>query len=169
MPNQYQVAYLGSFFLSFSTLVLLSRWLTNKLSEAGYPIGNLILIGLDNNPNDDMASQAEALRNFPVPGLGTVDILALATSPAFVFTSAVILSTAVYIFAFHSGRTKPLDPNAWKEFALEKKIVVSPNTAMYVFLWFFFPFLIHPQLPVQTASSGRRSRSPCRPAHLHFG
>ncbi|KAF9535846.1 NADH-cytochrome b5 reductase [Crepidotus variabilis] len=134
MPNQYQAAYLASFFLSFSSLVALSYWLTSKLSDAGYPISHLILIGLDKKEMaSDAPSFADLLRAVELPVLGKVDVVAITSSPVFLITASIIFVTAVYAKLFHTGRSKPLDPNAWKEFALEKKIQVSPNTAIYRF------------------------------------
>jgi cytochrome-b5 reductase len=68
-----------------------------------------------------------------VPYFGIVDLVAVTSSSTFIITSAVILATAFIAKVLHTGRTKPLDPNAWKEFPLEKKIKVSPNTAIYRF------------------------------------
>jgi len=70
--------------------------------------------------------------------------------PTLLFTALIVLVTTAYakllrkgrlpvafelLFSHErvTGRSKPLDPNTWKEFPLEKKIQVSPNTAMYGF------------------------------------
>ncbi|KAF4623549.1 hypothetical protein D9613_001963 [Agrocybe pediades] len=151
MPNKYQLAFLTSFLTVFSLLVLISRFLNRKLLEAGYDINNLILIGLPST-NDNMATPTFDLSSFKeqfaqalqqltkgdvravyVPYLGTVDLVAVGTSTTFLLTSAVILATAFLAKVLHTGRTKPLDPKEWKEFPLEKKIKVSPNTAIYRF------------------------------------
>jgi len=54
-------------------------------------------------------------------------------SPTFLIASSIILATVYLLKVFHPGRAKPLDPNVWKEFPLDKKIQVSPNTAIYRF------------------------------------
>ncbi|KAF8973742.1 hypothetical protein BDZ97DRAFT_1648352 [Flammula alnicola] len=68
-----------------------------------------------------------------LPFIGTVDLVAVTTSRTFIITSAIIFATAIWSNVLHTGRTKPLDPNAWKEFPLEQRIKVSPNTAIYRF------------------------------------
>lgn len=74
----------------------------------------------------------------------------IVVSPTFIITLSIILVTVFVSKVLHTGalalpahlishlilplgRAKPLDPNVWKEFPLEKKIQVSPNTAMYAF------------------------------------
>ncbi|KDR85174.1 hypothetical protein GALMADRAFT_131901 [Galerina marginata CBS 339.88] len=150
MPNKYQLAFLTTFVSVFSFLVLFSRFLNAKLKEAGYHIENLILLGLPkqdipdpamSQPLDFQSLKDQAMLVFnnidfhavEIPYLGTYDLVAITTSSTFIITSAVILATAFLAKVLHSGRTKPLDPNAWKEFPLEKKIKVSPNTAIYRF------------------------------------
>lgn len=54
------------------------------------------------------------------------------TIPVVVIAS-IILATLYFSKVLYTGRAKPLDPKEWKEFPLEKKILVSPNTAMSVF------------------------------------
>ncbi|KJA26164.1 hypothetical protein HYPSUDRAFT_108122, partial [Hypholoma sublateritium FD-334 SS-4] len=61
------------------------------------------------------------------------NVVAVATSPAFLISSAIIIATAIWTKVAHTGRSKPLDPAAWKEFPLQEKIQVSPNTAIYRF------------------------------------
>ncbi|KAH9486755.1 NADH-cytochrome b5 reductase 1 [Psilocybe cubensis] len=157
MPNKYQLAFLVSFFSVFFSLLFLSNYLGARLRDAGYDVRNLILIGLptDNPPPPSLAlvahmaaEQASAFfadiasANFHavrVPYAGTYDLVAIASSPTFLITGAVILATAFIAKVLHTGRTKPLDANVWKEFSLEKKIRVSPNTAIYRFK------LPHPQ------------------------
>ncbi|KAF8898544.1 hypothetical protein BD779DRAFT_1430744 [Infundibulicybe gibba] len=88
-------------------------------------------------------------RAVDIPLLGTYNFVELAGSPAVVFTAIIIIGTAFYSKVLHTGkkkscllypthslgigRTKPLNPNAWQEYPLEKKIQVSPNTAIYRF------------------------------------
>jgi cytochrome-b5 reductase len=50
MPNRFQLAFLGSFFGVFATLVLVSNFVRAKLKAAGYDVSRLILIGL---PKDE--------------------------------------------------------------------------------------------------------------------
>lgn len=117
-----------------------------------------------------------------VPLLGTYDLVALTSSPVFIITSTIIVAAGIWSNILHTGkhhisrhifsyyfffnpltytlsslgRTKPLDPNAWKEFPLEQKIKVSPNTAMYVSFLHSFFFFLNPwltslaQLPLHT-------------------
>jgi hypothetical protein len=141
MPNLYQVAFLTSLLFTFSTLVLLTHFLNAKLVAAGYHFSNLILIGLPDHPSPTM--------DVYVPLLGTVNMVAIMSSPAFLFTAVIVVATAIYSnfihtgsyslfslphfihYLFFIGRTKPLNPDAWQQYPLEKKIVVSPNTAMF--------------------------------------
>ncbi|KAF9480064.1 ferredoxin reductase-like protein [Pholiota conissans] len=143
MPNEYQFVFLATFLSVFSALVLFSRFIDASLVAAGYDIRNLILIGLPkptSTPHPPMSFQqlldgfaATDFHAVDVPVIGTVDFVALTTSTTFIITSAIIVATAIWAKVFHTGRTKPLDPNAWKEFPLEQKIQVSPNTAIYRF------------------------------------
>jgi cytochrome-b5 reductase len=150
MPNKYQFAFLTTFVSVFSALILLSRFLNSKLKEAGYDINNLILLGLPKEPipdpdpamsSFDLQKVQEAVKTLlvidfhavEIPYLGTYDLVAITTSSTFIITSVIILATAFLAKFLHPGRTKPLDPDAWKEFPLEKKIKVSPNTAIYRF------------------------------------
>jgi len=92
--------------------VLVSQVITAKLREAGYPISHLILIGLNNESQRSMCSLA---------------------TPALLVTASLVLLSVIYIKFIRPTRPKPLDPSKWKEFPLEKKIQVSPNTAIYRF------------------------------------
>ena len=90
---------------------------------------------------------------FP-PTLIMLDRLVSLLSPTFLIASSIILATVYLLKVFRPGalaplllhlilppalvgRAKPLDPNVWKEFPLDKKIQVSPNTAMYAFYHVF--------------------------------
>ncbi|KAG5654736.1 hypothetical protein H0H81_003744 [Sphagnurus paluster] len=153
--NRYQAVFLATLFSTFTGLVLLSRYINSKLVAAGYDFSQLILLGLPKeSPPDpsrvtmvDVHTIVETLksvtlddfRSVEVPGLGTYNLVEVATSPAVVFTAAIIVATAFYSKVLHTGRTKPLNPTAYQEFPLEKKIQVSPNTAIYRFT------LPHPQ------------------------
>ncbi|KAF8167924.1 hypothetical protein B0H34DRAFT_670237 [Crassisporium funariophilum] len=149
MPNKFQLAFLASFLFSLSFLVLATRYLIATLNTAGYFLSDIILIGLppSDTPNA-MASSIDLkeiqdqlvqfyksidLHAVQIPNIGTVDLVAVTSTPTFLITSAIILATAFLAKVLHTGRTKPLDPNTWKEFPLEKKIRVSPNTAIYRF------------------------------------
>ncbi|KAG6845976.1 hypothetical protein H0H87_011024 [Tephrocybe sp. NHM501043] len=68
-----------------------------------------------------------------VPGVGTYNLVEAATSPAVVITAAIVVVTAFYSKVLHTGRSKPLSPTEWQQYPLEKKIVISPNTAIYRF------------------------------------
>ncbi|KAF9455708.1 NADH-cytochrome b5 reductase [Collybia nuda] len=162
MPNRFQLAFLASLLLTFFSLVLLSRFVNSKLIAAGYDISHIILIGLPKEGRApdrfDMADitlpfigqvdlqklpsqvidtlknlQLDDFRAVEVPYVGTYDLVTLAGSPAVVVTGLIIVATAFYSKVLHTGRTKPLNPNAWQEYPLEKKIKVSPNTAIYRF------------------------------------
>ena len=61
------------------------------------------------------------------------NLVELATSPSVLVTAGIVLATAVYVKLFHTGRTAPLDPANWKDFALQSKTQLSPNTALYRF------------------------------------
>ncbi|KAF5312164.1 hypothetical protein D9619_003032 [Psilocybe cf. subviscida] len=150
MPNKYQLAFLATFISVFSALLFISNYLQARLKHAGYDISNLILYGLDDKdaqPHEPMDLQKiqatiqelyssyapSDLHAVEVPLLGTYDLVALTSSPVFIITSAIIVAAGIWSNILHTGRTKPLDPNAWKEFPLEQKIKVSPNTAIYRF------------------------------------
>lgn len=142
MPNKFQLVFLLTFASVFSALVLVSRFINSTLIQAGYDYRNLILLGL---PGHEMSFdwaklQLQVASAIPkdfhavdIPYVGTYDLVAISTSPTFIITGAIILATAFLAKVLHTGRTKPLDPNVWKEFPLEKKIKVSPNTAIYRF------------------------------------
>ena len=57
MPNRLQWAYLTSFFVTFFSLVAVSRVVNRKLKEAGYDISRLILIGLPPKEGSTMSAQ----------------------------------------------------------------------------------------------------------------
>ncbi|TFK30617.1 NADH-cytochrome b5 reductase [Coprinopsis marcescibilis] len=142
MPNHYQLAFLATFFAVLASLVALFHFSISYFSSKGYYIGDIILIGLPKNNPHPMSGRVE-VEKFPAQvaaffsALG-VDVtpdrlLQLATSPSVLITAGIVLTTAVYVKLFHTGRTKPLDPANWKDFALVKTTKVSPNTAIYRF------------------------------------
>ncbi|GLB36330.1 putative flavoprotein pyridine nucleotide cytochrome reductase family protein [Lyophyllum shimeji] len=151
--NRYQAAFLASFVLTFASLFLLARYLNSKLLAAGFDISQLILLGLPKEPppktgrvtmvdihniQDTVVGavknvKLDDLKAVDIPFLGTTNLVEVASSPAVVITAAIVVATAFYAKVLHKGRTKPLNPNAWQEYPLEKKIKVSPNTAIYRF------------------------------------
>jgi len=141
MPNKPQVVFLLSFLVVFSSLLLLSHFIKTKLNEAGYHISHLILIGLPPLTHNQPMSARVQVENIPsqVSHLvknviaGDFNLINVASSPAFLAAAAaIVLATAFYANVFNSTRPKPLDPNTWKQFPLQKKNQVSPNTAMFV-------------------------------------
>ncbi|KAF8078437.1 NADH-cytochrome b5 reductase [Lyophyllum atratum] len=151
--NRYQAAFLATLLSTFFSLVLISWFINSKLVAAGYDISQLILLGLPKNPSPKSGrvtmvdiqniqnTVLDAVKNLKlddfkaveIPYVGTYNLVEVASSPAVVFTAAIIVATAFYSKVLHTGRTKPLNPNAWQEYPLEKKIRVSPNTAIYRF------------------------------------
>lgn len=138
MPNKPQVVFLLSFLVVFSSLFLLSHFIKTKLNEAGFHISHLILIGLP--PVTQPMSGRVEVENIPgqvanlLKNVTAGDLLNVASSPAFlVAAAAIVIAAAFYSKVFNSTRPKPLDPSIWKEFPLQKKNQVSPNTAIYTF------------------------------------
>lgn len=116
MPNRYQLAFLASLSISFTSLVLLSRYINSALIAAGYDISQLILIGLPHHNPPTMPSidpqqllqllknlQLDDFRAVQIPILGTFDLVQLATSPAFIISALIIVSTAFYSNVLHTG------------------------------------------------------------------
>jgi len=116
----------------FALLVSLQSYLTAKLNAAGYDVSTLILAGLPkkDNPNEFHIMDFHAVN---LPFFGTQDLVALASSPAFVVSGGLILATVLWATVFNAGSRKVLDPKIWQEFPLEKKTQISPNTAIYRF------------------------------------
>jgi len=143
MPNKPQLVFLLSFLVVFSSLLLLSHFIKTKLNEAGYHISHLILIGLPPVTHNQPMSGRVEVENIPGQAAhflkntvtaGELNLLNVASSPAFlVAAAAIVLATVFYAKVFNSARPKPLDPSIWKEFPLQKKTQVSPNTAIYSF------------------------------------
>ncbi|EAU92895.1 NADH-cytochrome b5 reductase [Coprinopsis cinerea okayama7 len=138
MPNQYQLAFLASFFVTLASLIASLHFAVAFFRSKGYDIGDLILIGLDKknpNPTDGRVEieKIPAIIMEFVKNADLDDIVQLATSPTVLVTAGIVLATAVYVKLFHTGRTAPLDPLNWKEFPLLKTTKVSPNTAIYRF------------------------------------
>ncbi|KAI6005220.1 NADH-cytochrome b5 reductase [Pisolithus orientalis] len=114
--------FIGSFFLTFTTLFVGSRFLNARLEEAGYDTSRLILIGLEPKGHTTPAGSNMA---FSSTTTGYTHFVALALALA---------SSAFIYLKFASPKRKPvLDPKVWQEFTLKEKIIVSPNTAVYRF------------------------------------
>jgi cytochrome-b5 reductase len=126
MPNRYQLVYLASFVVIFTTLFLTSRFIDAKLKAAGYDFSELILIGLPKNRTVDTNSMDQVpytLADFRDNGYAQLLALAFA-----------VVSSVFLFVKFGTSKRKPaLDPKVWHEFPLTRKIVVSPNTAIYRF------------------------------------
>ncbi|KAJ7462673.1 ferredoxin reductase-like C-terminal NADP-linked domain-containing protein [Mycena galericulata] len=131
MPTRDQLAFLVSLTVSFASLVALSHYLQAKLAAAGYDISKLILIGLPRKDSDGYYGMDFHAADLPY--FGTVDLVALASSPALIVSGGVILATVLWATVINSGSRKTLNPKIWQEFPLEKKIQISPNTAIYRF------------------------------------
>ncbi|KZT06898.1 NADH-cytochrome b5 reductase [Laetiporus sulphureus 93-53] len=135
MPNRYQVAYIGSFIITFSSLLALSRFINSKLKAAGYHVSDLILIGLPRKKRD-MDSMANSTG---WPEFGTPFSMAglLNTSYGQLLAFALAVATTAFVYGKFGGNTKKrkmvLDPKVWQEFSLIEKIPVSHNTAIYRF------------------------------------
>ncbi|RXW18242.1 hypothetical protein EST38_g7615 [Candolleomyces aberdarensis] len=144
MPNRFQWAFLASFFTVLSALILSSHLLISWLNSKGYRIGDIILIGLDENAPPMSSGRVEVekipghvvefVKNFKLEDLNKENLLELAKSPAFLASVALALGTTLYIKSLISGPPKPpLDPNEWTDFPLVHTKKVSPNTAVYRF------------------------------------
>jgi len=63
-------------------------------------------------------------------------------------TATAAVLCAIFLLLIYSTfryflKSKPvLDPLSWKEFTLSKKIIISPNTAMFVFFISLFYFIL---------------------------
>ena len=147
MPNRDQIAFVVSLSGGFALLVSLQSYLNAKLKAAGYDVSKLILAGLPrkDSPNEYHIMDFHAV---DLPFFGTQDLVALASSPAFIVSGALILATVLWTTVFNAGQRassflstrfnfvplgsrKVLDPKIWQEFPLEKKTQISPNTAMF--------------------------------------
>ncbi|KAH7883755.1 NADH-cytochrome b5 reductase [Phlebopus sp. FC_14] len=118
--NHQQSLFILSFLSTFSFLFLLSQYIKAKFKEAGYDISRLILIGLE----PKITQQNHRALQMSINN-GYTQLVALALA---------IASSAFIYVKFTSSRRKPvLDPKEFQEFALQEKIVISPNTATYRF------------------------------------
>lgn len=114
MPNKYQLAFLATFVSVFTSLILLSRLLDRKLRAAGYDYRNIILIGLDKpDPIQDAPPMSlyqlveslipAGLQSLDLPVVGTVDVVAVTSSPAFLVSTAILVATAVWSQVVHKS------------------------------------------------------------------
>ncbi|KAJ7169596.1 ferredoxin reductase-like C-terminal NADP-linked domain-containing protein [Mycena filopes] len=132
MPNRDQVAFLISLVLPFTILVSLSTYLKAKLAAAGYDVSHLILLGLPkkDSPNEYYGMDFSAVQ---VPLLGTQDLGALVSTPAFIISAGLVVAGLLWATVINkSGGRKVLDPATWVEFPLASKTQISPNTAMFL-------------------------------------
>lgn len=119
MPNRQQIAFLSTFLLTISSLILLSRYINSKLVAAGYDFSRIILIGLPDGPQlPPMANQLvsflqnlklDDFRAVEVPILGTYDFIELVSSTTFIITAVIVVATAFYSKVLHTG-TWPISP-----------------------------------------------------------
>lgn len=119
MPNRYQVAFLATFLTVFLALVAAFHTLTAWLDSKGYPIGNLILIGLDDKSPKMASGRVEVeklpgqvidfVKNFNLEdarsALTKENILEFASNPAIIVGAALLAGTAVYIKALSAGES----------------------------------------------------------------
>lgn len=125
MPNRYQVAYIASFVVTFSSLLAFTRFVNSKLNAAGYYVSDLILIGL---PRKDYMDSSNSTSPSPASFLGN------SSGQLIAFALAVATSAFIYLKFGKAPKRKPvLDPQVWQEFPLKEKISISPNTAIYRF------------------------------------
>ncbi|KAI0669968.1 NADH-cytochrome b5 reductase [Trametes maxima] len=123
LPNQFQLAFLASFLGSLALLFAVTEFVKAKLHAAGYHFSDIILIGLEKKPREQIDPEAEAMADLTSGPYAQIVALALA-----------LVTTVVVYLKFGRGKRKPvLDPQVWKEFPLKQKIVISPNTAIYRF------------------------------------
>jgi cytochrome-b5 reductase len=104
----------------FAFLVFAQNYISRKLDEAGYNIVDIILDGRLPAKNPSMSSSSSLIpSDIPVQGVA----LAVATL------------AALFLWKFSSGskRKAVIDPKEFQDFPLAKKVIVSPNTAVYRF------------------------------------
>jgi len=78
MPNNYQWAFLATFFVVLTSLILMSSFISQLIKN--------------NN-----------LHAVDIPYFGTVDLVALVSSPTFIISSSIILATAYFATVLHTG------------------------------------------------------------------
>ena len=92
MPNRLQWAYLTSFFVTFFSLVAISRFINRKLKEAGYDVSRLILIGLP--PKDGSTMSTEDSTNTTASGPASL----LAGNAPQLLALVLAAATSVWIY-----------------------------------------------------------------------
>ena len=98
MPNKFQLTFLSTFVLVFTSLFLVSRFLNAKLKEAGYDISKLILIGIEDKDVDSTPGEtpADALKAAVISKFGVLEKLGDTMS----FSTLLALALAVVTSAF---------------------------------------------------------------------
>ena len=98
MPNQLQLLFLGSFFLTFFALFAFSNYLLSKLRQEGYDISNLILIGL---PRSDERTPHPAMSATAAPSF--LDVHQSVVAQIIAILLAVGSSAFIYVKFGRSG------------------------------------------------------------------
>ncbi|KAJ6509248.1 ferredoxin reductase-like C-terminal NADP-linked domain-containing protein [Mycena vitilis] len=127
--NRNQLAFVLSLFATFLLLVSLQFFLKSNL---GFDLSKLILVGLPkkHSPTEHYGMDFHAVE---LPYFGTHDLVALASTPAFIVSTGLLVAGVLWATVINSGSRKTLNPKIWQEFPLAKKIQISPNTAIYRF------------------------------------
>ncbi|KAF5336867.1 hypothetical protein D9611_003347 [Ephemerocybe angulata] len=148
MPNRFQLAFLATFLSVFGALVLAAHLFTSWLASIGYPIGNLILIGLDKDapPMSNGRVEIEKIpgqviefvKNFDIEEakayLTQEKLIELAQQPAVIAAAVVTIGSVLLVKSLlDAPGVPPLNADEWKEFPLVHTKKVSPNTAIYRF------------------------------------
>jgi hypothetical protein len=101
MPNRPQLVFLATFFISFISLLALSKFISSKLRETGYDLSRLILIGISQShqptPNQMTSSFLDVNQSL-VAQLSAL-FLAVATS-AFIYLKFGRSGTSSFSFLF---------------------------------------------------------------------
>lgn len=121
MPNQYQLAFLATFISVFASLVLAFHLFTRWLDSIGYPIGNLILIGIDKDAPPMASGRVEIekipgqvidfVKNFSIEDakayLTQEKLVELASNPAVVVGVVLTFGSALYLKSLLEGMCTP--------------------------------------------------------------
>jgi hypothetical protein len=97
MPNHLQLLFLGSFVLTFFSLLALSNYLLSKLREGGYDISDLILLGL---PRSD---EQTAHHSMSAPAPSFLDVHQSFVAQVLAILLAVGSSAFIYLKFGRSG------------------------------------------------------------------
>jgi cytochrome-b5 reductase len=110
MPNHLQFLFLGSFVLTFLFLLTFFNYLLSKLSQEGYDISNLILIGLpEQTPMSAAATSFLDIRQNVVAQI--VAILLTLGSSAFIYLKFGRSGTSLFLTRLAQSSTDPLATN----------------------------------------------------------